>query len=92
MKKCLRIVMTGTFPANAFITLAQKNAQKLHLEGSAQLVTPTTLRIVICGPKESIESFLDLLHKDLNKHPLCELEVEPFIKDKDYRGVFRIIE
>lgn len=92
MKKCLKIMLMGTFPANFFIDIVQKNAKKLDLEGSAQMVGGTTLRIVVCGSKESVDSLLDLLHKNLNDYGLCELEIEPFIKDKDYRGVFRVIE
>ena len=43
-------------------------------------------------PKEGVDAFLDELHKSAGAAELKEIEIEPFLKDKDYRGVFRIIE
>ena len=69
----------------------QKLARHLALEGFIQVVNPENLKIVACGSKDEIDTFLDTLYKvSVTKRPL-ELEVEPFIKEKDYRGVFRIL-
>ena len=49
-------------------------------------------RIVVCGPKEKVDEFLDIVHKGTAKYVPEEVEIEAFVKDKDYRGVFRVIE
>ncbi len=91
MAQCLRISFTGDVPTAFLQNIIQKNAKKLHLEGTAEMNNNTIL-IVVCGLKESIDEFVDILHKEIMKKSAENLEIEPFIKEKDYRGVFRIIE
>lgn len=92
MSQCLRIVLTMNLPEDFLHNFIKKNARALDLEGTVQLEAGNVIRIIACGSKESIESFLDALHTQAAKHFLDAVEVEPFIKDKDYRGVFRVIE
>ncbi len=93
MNKCLRITFVANFPEGFLNTFIQKHAKKLNIEGMVQVISPEKrVRIIACGLKEDVDSFLDVLHKG---SPVCELEdieIEPFLKDKDYRGVFRVIE
>ncbi len=72
--------------------LVQKLADKLSLEGVVQPVTDTKLRIVACGSKNGMDDFLDALHDKLADGAIDTIEIEPFLKDRDYRGVFRVIE
>lgn len=92
MKKCLRILVTATFPGSFLSSFVQKHARELNLEGTVQLVAPDQMRIIVCGEKESVDQFLDLCHKGDKKWHADAITTEPFIKDKDYRGVFRVIE
>lgn len=69
----------------------QKETKKLGLEGVGHM-QGEQLRIVICGARHALDAFLDVLHKDLEEIGTTVLEIEPFIKEKDYRGVFRVIE
>lgn len=92
MSQCLRIVLMMDIPDDFLHEFIKKNARNLDLEGTAQLDQQKTVKIVACGKKEAIDQFLDMLHQKGAKHFLEPLEIEPFIKDRDYRGVFRIIE
>lgn len=94
MNKCLRIVLTADFPSNFLTSFIQKHAKKLDLEGTAQLDDPKEKRvkIIICGNADALDDFLDALYKGTKGFELHDLEIEPFLKDKDYRQVFRVIE
>lgn len=93
MNKCLKIIIFIKQVNNNLSNMIQKIAKKNDLEGFAQL-DENDIKITICGQKENVDDFTDKLYKELealniNKE---DIEIEPFIKDKDYRGVFRIIE
>lgn len=93
MKKCLKITLSDEMPSTFLRSFVLKHARALELEGMAQTVAEANqVRIMVCGPKDKIEDFLDLLHKGTSKYIPDDVEVEPFVKVKDYRGVFRIIE
>lgn len=92
MKKCLRITIVATFFVDFLQTFIQKYAREYGLEGTAQFLNENQVRIVVCGDKESVDEFVDMIHKGEKKWRAEEIMAEPFIKDKDYRGVFRIIE
>lgn len=90
MIKCVRIVCRCTHSPR-MIDAVQKYAQKLSLEGILQIVDGAMFVITANGMKESIDTFIDGLYKIGSvTHPFS-LEIEPFLKDKDYRGVFRVI-
>jgi acylphosphatase len=91
MAQCLKISFICDLPKTFLHTNVQKNAKKLGLEGMVQMDN-SNIVIVICGFKESIDQFVDLLHKEIMEKCAENIEIEPFIKEKDYRGVFRIIE
>lgn len=91
MKKCVRIICTVR-PKKRFLDLVSQEARMLQLEGVAHVQPPNTLKIVILGSKDEIDDFIDFLHKESLEHDIESIEVEPFIKDRDYRGIFRIIE
>lgn len=92
MNKCVRIAFNGTIKENFLNTIILKHARKLNIEGFAQVIPPSKIKIVACGIKEQVDEFIDLVHKEIAAFQVQELEVEPFLKDKDYRGVFRVIE
>jgi len=92
MKKCVKISFSGEFSADFLYTFIQKNAKNLSLEGTAQVVEPAQCKIIVCGDKEAIDLFVDLLHKGSATASLEDIEIEPFLTDKDYRNVFRVIE
>jgi acylphosphatase len=71
----------------------QVAARKLDLEGTVQFVEPNEIVIIACGSKENIDGFLDNIHQGFGgSHVPEDVLVEPFLKEKDYRGIFRILE
>ena len=79
--------------AKSFIAnVIDKNAKKMNLEGTVQtIVAENRVKVIVCGDKDAVDDFIDAIHKD-SKGLLENFQIEPFLKDKDYRGVFRIIE
>jgi len=88
MNKCLKITITVERIDGFLHTIVQRNARACGLEGMVQPKGEGQVQIIVCGKKAKVDDFLDLLHKE----PLHSVEIEPFIKDRDYRGVFRVIE
>ena len=92
MNKCLRIVFTADVSSDFLRSFIQKHARKMSIEGTAQVVALQKIRIIACGTKDNVEAFLDIIHQGSASCTPENIEVEPFVKDKDYRGVFRVIE
>jgi acylphosphatase len=92
MKKCLKITLVSNNIDGGFKDSVQGAARKLDLEGTMQFVEPNELIIIACGEKDNIDSFLDNLHQGLGINVPDDVQVEPFLKEKDYRGIFRILE
>lgn len=92
MKKCLKITFAAQASEGFLKTFVQKYARKFGVEGTAQHVSESTYRILVCGEKESVDDFLDQLYKGSSSVSLDDIEAEPFLKDRDFRGVFRVIE
>lgn len=92
MKKCLKIGIQMPNPSQLVGEL-QKKGSKLGVEGTVQFVaSEKELKVIVCGDKERVDQFVDLLHKEAALEGVSDINIEPFIKTKDYRGVFRIIE
>lgn len=93
MKKCIKITFEAQIPKGFLQDSVQKHARSFDIEGMAQIIiADNQVRVIACGEKEAVDDFLDNLHKDFSKAKIADIEIEPFLKDKDYRGVFRIIE
>lgn len=93
MNKCLKITFNADFPDGFLSEFIQKQAKELGLEGTVQVISVNQkVRIVICGDKSKVDAFVDLLHKGNAQYAPQDIEVEGFAKDKNYRGVFRVIE
>lgn len=92
MNKCLKI-MLKVEPKDGFLqNIIQKYARKYDLEGFAQQWAKDQVKIIVCGQKDMVDSFVDIIHKEAHKTHIHAIEIEPFLKDRDYRGVFRVIE
>jgi acylphosphatase len=92
MKKCLKIVFSMP-NSEQFLLSVQKSARNLGVEGTlAVLPSDRLVRIIAHGEKEKVDSFFDVLHKEGAQVGVHDITAEPMLKEKDYRGVFRIIE
>ena len=93
MNKCLKITLwIEKIPKDFMKKMIQQHATKLRIEGTVQRVEKAEVKIIACGKKDAIDAFLDVLHKEAGKLDVQDMQVEPFLKEKDYRGVFRVIE
>lgn len=92
MNQCLRIIFTSQNKLETIYEFVQKYARKYDLEGIVQTADKSAIRVIVCGTRDNIEDFLDALHKSAEEKKMEKIEVEPFLKDRDYRGVFRVIE
>lgn len=92
MNKCLKITLTLD-PKEGFMqNVIQQNARKFELEGIVQALSSDKVKIIVCGEKEQVDFFVDSIHKESVQTTIKDIEIEPYIKDRDYRGVFRVIE
>ena len=91
MKQCLKITFSLDSKSNFLQDVVRKIAFKLQIEGTAHVLTDH-IKIIACGSKENMDQFIDILHKGSHKIRPEDVEIEPFFKEKEYRGVFRVIE
>lgn len=93
MNKCVRIVFRIKGVALDACSFIQKEARKYSLEGMVQIEGDDGEgNLVACGHKQDVDDFVDILHKGTKGSSFEDIQIEPFLKDKDYRGVFRVIE
>ncbi len=92
MVLCVRITFSIGAQKGFLRNFVLKHANKLELEGVAQFLESDKVQIIACGKKDIVDNFVDLIHSGTNKYKLDTIELEPFIKSKDYRGIFRVIE
>ena len=92
MKKCLKITLVSKMLGGGLRDSIQAAARKLNVEGTVQCVEPNEIVIIACGLKDNIDGFLDILHEGFGVNVPEDVLVEPFLKRKDYRGIFRILE
>ena len=92
MKQCVRIIVSGKVNGNGYSEFVRKNAQKLYIEGTVQS-NDESKNVVIsaCGSSDDLDTLIDFLYKGTSTSKVKEIQVEPLISMKDFRGVFRII-
>lgn len=92
MKKCVKITFHASLKKDFLHTFVQKHARSFGLEGVAQSQSPDVIKIIVYGEMDDIDNLVDILHKESSQHEIRNIEIEPFLKDRDYRGIFRVIE
>ena len=93
MSQCLHITFTSQKNYSALQETILKKARSLGIEGFAQANTANnTVKVIACGAKNSLEKFVDFLHQESSKDALSDISIEPTLKERDFRGVFRVIE
>lgn len=92
MKKCVRITFQVPLKKDFLQDVVQKYARSFGLEGVAQAQAPDSVKIIAFGELDAIDNLVDVLHKEATRYSIQHIEIEPFLKDRDYRGIFRVIE
>jgi hypothetical protein len=96
MRKCVKITITEFGDLDALYKVLKKKLSFDDLEGYAEPVLDDELHIVVYGPKEAVDLFVGnledvlLAENENRKHDIVYF-FEPFLKDEDYRGVFRFV-
>jgi acylphosphatase len=91
MRKCIKIRVIGKVQSEGYKTLVQKTAQTLGIEGTLQHLETNGIMIHACGLSVNLEKFIDVLYRGVGKNDVQDLNAEPFVNERDYRSVFRII-
>jgi acylphosphatase len=92
MSLCLRVRFSIESSGDAVRLFIQKQAKELSIEGTAHFPDAKTVQMVVCGERAQVDSFIDALHAKSTKYKIDNIELEPFLKTKDYRSSFRVIE
>ena len=50
------------------------------------------LKIIAQGKSEQLDEFVDRIHAGYQEWLPSDIAEEPFLSNRDYRGIFRIIE
>lgn len=91
MNRCLKMTVKMAKWEHAWSTEVQKHAQKLQIEGLMQIIDGAQINIMACGKDVNLDDFIDYLYDFLLSVNAQIEELEPFIKERDFRGIFRII-
>ena len=92
MKLCIKITFSIGSRGDFLRAYLLKHANNLAVEGTARLIESSRAMIIACGKKDNVDDFVDVIHEGSSKYKLDNIELEPFMKIKDYRGIFRVIE
>jgi hypothetical protein len=92
MYKCIKISVT-CIPLHTKIVRQEleQQARILAIEGVMHH-REGGYDITIAGTKEQIDIFVDRISQCMHERLVHDFEVEAALKERDYRGVFRIIE
>ncbi|MFH1831229.1 MAG: acylphosphatase [bacterium] len=92
MKQSVKIKITGQVQEVGYRKFAQKQAQTLGIEGTIQNLDDQSVIIYVCGDATKLDQFIDLLYKGPNKSKIADIQIEPLLTEKSFRGVFRILD
>lgn len=94
MYKCIKIMWHISSHAVESILLhsIQQSADGLSVEGILCAKSPDLLEIMVAGEKQAVDKFLDEMYCLVESSKKSgDLEIIAAAKERDYRGVFRII-
>jgi len=91
MKRCSRIVVKGNVQNDLYRAFVQTQASKLAIEGTVQSSKDGSVIINACGNTEKFDDFIDALYQGPPKTSIEEIQEEPLVQKRNFRGVFRII-
>ena len=92
MKKCIKVQFYTKNPQEFLKQVMPIGIKNFKIEGFAQALDVQTVQIFMCAEQEELDNFLDLIYENIDRYALENIELEPFLKDRDFRGVFRVVE
>jgi|SaaInlLV_10m_DNA_2_1039722.scaffolds.fasta_scaffold17522_3 acylphosphatase len=91
MKQNLKIIVSGKVQGVFYRAFIKEYAEKFGIEGTAQNADDGTVVVCASASSDKLDEFIDVLYKGSPKASVEDVIVEPLIKGKDFRGVFRVI-
>lgn len=94
MNKCIKIMwhMPSEPVESVLLSAIQQSADNLSVEGILRIKTPQLCEIMAAGEKQAVDKFLDEVYRIVEApQNLGELEIIAAAKERDYRGIFRIM-
>jgi acylphosphatase len=91
MRQSVKIVVRGKVQGVSYRDFVKKEAEKLKVEGTAQNAPDGSVVIYASATSDSLDSFIDFLYKGSSKSEVEDVLVEPLVRGRDFRNVFRII-
>lgn len=91
MRKCLKVTVQGKVQEVAYRAFVQKHALSLGIEGTIQNMEAGSVVIYACGPSDKLDVLIDYLYKGSSAARVEDVIIEPYLNEKDFRGVFRVI-
>jgi len=92
MKKCIKVQFSTKNPQDFLKQVVPVAIKNFRVEGFVQVLDMGIVQIFMCASQEELDNFLDLIYENIDRYSLENIEVEPFLKDRDFRGVFRVVE
>lgn len=94
MNKCIKIMwrISDQKVESVMLSAIQRSADTLAVEGILCVKTPQLFEIMVAGEKQAVDKFLDEVYQIIEvPSNLGELEIIAAAKERDYRGIFRIM-
>ena len=94
MNKCIKIMwhVPDQQVESIPLTTIQRTADALSVEGILCVKSPQLFEIMAVGEKQAVDRFLDEVYQIVeNAQNFGELEIVAATKERDYRGIFRIM-
>jgi acylphosphatase len=91
MKQSVKIIVKGKVQGVLYRDFAQKQAQKLGIEGTAQNAPDGSVIIYAAASSDNLDLFIDFLYEGSSKSKVEDIIVEPLVAARDFRRVFRVI-
>ena len=91
MRKGVKITISGKINHKLFDPFILERTSKLGIQGSLQVFDNNKLILYAVGDTENIEFLIDDIYGDTSSANIEELTVKPLEEEKDFRGIFRII-
>lgn len=91
MRKCLKVTVQGKVQDVSYRAFVQKHAQTFGIEGTVKNIEDGSVLIYACGAADKLDSFIDYIYKGPSAACVEDVIIEPFVNEKDFRGVFRVI-
>lgn len=92
MFKSLKIIISGKVAFLEYANFLANKAIILEIQGSVQRFDQNKLLVYATGDADKVESFIDALYVYDKSSEIDDVDIKPLDENKDFRGVFRIIQ